>query len=89
MEFYTVTLQHIHYCNYGYSVIDGDESRKIYRLSDNERAWIEIEEIEEIEGIEGIEEIEELPKKRFFGVASLNGKIYITGGDRSLILYDK
>ena len=75
MEFYTVTLQHIHYCNYGYSVIDGCESRKIYRLSDDEREWIEIGEI---------------PERRLsFGVASLNGRIYITGGWKSLILYDK
>ena len=77
MKFYTVTLKHIHYhyCNYGYSVIDGWESRKIYRLSDDEREWIEIEEITEI--------------RRFFGVASLNGRIYITGGWKSLLLYDK
>ena len=76
MKFYTVTLQHIHYCNYGYSVIDGRESRRIYRLSDDEREWIEIEEI---------------PKKQdYFGVASLNGKIYIAeGGWKSLILCDK
>ena len=49
-----------------------------YRLSDDEREWIEIGEI---------------PKKRNrFGVASLNGKIYILGGTKgwkSLILYDK
>ena len=75
MEFYTVTLQHIHYCNYGYSGIDGHESRKIYRLSDDEREWIEIGEIPE--------------QRTSFGVASLNGKIYITGGWKSLILYDK
>ena len=47
MKFYTVTLWHIRYCNYGYSVIDGRESRKIYRLSDDEREWIEIGEIPE------------------------------------------
>ena len=65
MEFYTVTLWHIHYCNHGYSVING-WNKKIYRLSDDEREWIEIGEI---------------PGRRsFFGVASLNGKIYITGG---------
>ena len=75
MEFYTVTLQHTHYCNYGYSVIDGYTSNKIYRLSDDEREWIEIGEIPEIPGS--------------FGVASLNGRIYITGGWKSLILYDK
>ena len=46
----------------------------IYRLSDNEREWIEVGE---------------LPKIGLFGVASLNGKIYITGGWKSLILYDK
>ena len=47
----------------------------IYRLSDDEREWIEIGEIPERRGL--------------FGVASLNGKIYITGGWGSLILYDK
>ena len=68
MEFYTVTLQHIHYCDYGYSVIDGDRSGKIYRLSDDDWEWIEIGE---------------LPEKRInFGVASPNGRIYITGGYR-------
>ena len=47
----------------------------IYRLSDDEREWIEIGKI---------------PKQRdYFGVASLNGRIYITGGLKSLILYDK
>ena len=75
MKFYTVTLYHIHYCNYGYSVIDGWCNKKIYRLSDNEREWIEIGEIPEQRG--------------YFGVVSLNGKIYITGGWKSLILYDK
>ena len=79
MKFYTVTLQHIHYCNYGYSVIDGENSRKIYRLSDDEsddeQEWVEIGEIPEGRGS--------------FGVASLNGRIYITGGWRMLILYDK
>ena len=60
---------------YGYSVIDGRGSRKIYRLSDDEREWIEIGEIPEL--------------RIYFGVASLNGKIYITGGLRSLTLYDK
>ena len=75
MKFYTVTLYHIRYCNYGYSVIDGYKSKKIYRLSDDEREWIEIGEI---------------PERRYsFGIASLNGRIYITGGLRSLILYDK
>ena len=47
----------------------------MYRLSDDEREWIEIGEIPERLGS--------------FGVASLNGKIYITGGLESLILYDK
>ena len=75
MKFYTVTLWHIRYCNYGYSVIDGRESRKIYRLSDDEREWIEVGEIPERRG--------------YFGVASLNGRIYITGGGKSLIFYDK
>ena len=75
MKFYTVTLQQIHYCTYGYSVIDEWDSRKIYRLSDDEREWIEIGEIPE--------------KQDDFGVASLNGRIYITGGWKSLILYDK
>ena len=75
MEFYTVTLYHIHYCNYGYSVIDILISNKIYRLSDDEREWIEVGEI---------------PERRYhFGVASLNGKIYISGGWKSLISYDK
>ena len=75
MEFYTVTLQHIHYCDYGYSVIDSNGSREIYRLSDDEREWIEAGEI---------------PEKRIrFEAASLNGRIYITGGRKSLILYDK
>ena len=47
----------------------------IYRLSDDEREW---------------KEIGEVPKKRIhFGVASLNGRIYITGGWKSLILCDK
>ena len=46
----------------------------IYRLSDDEREWIEIGEIPE--------------GRRYFGVASLNGRIYITGGWKSLILYD-
>ena len=70
MKFYTVTLQHIHYCNYGYSVIDGRGSRKLYRLSDDEREWVEIGEIPE--------------KREDFRVASLNGRIYITGGEKSL-----
>ena len=76
MKFYTVTLKHIHYCNYRHSVItDEQNSDKIYRLSDDEQEWIEIGEI---------------PERRFaFGAASLNGKIYITGGFKSLILYDK
>ena len=47
----------------------------IYRLSDDEREWIEIGEIPELRGL--------------FGVASLNGRIYITGGEGSLILHDK
>ena len=50
-------------------------TKKIYRLSDDEREWIEIGEIPEERGS--------------FGVASLNGKIYITGGWMSLILYHK
>ena len=75
MEFYTVTLQHIHYYNRGYSVIDGWNSEKIYRLSDDEREWIEVGEIEE--------------ERNDCAVALLNGRIYITGGLTSLILYDK
>ena len=75
MEFYTVTLDHSRYCNYGYSVIDSGENRKIYRLSDDEREWVEIGEVPE--------------KREPCGLASLNGKIYITGGLKSLILYDK
>ena len=47
----------------------------IYRLSDDEWEWIEIEKIPE--------------KRIFIGAASLNGRIYITGGLKSLILYDK
>ena len=47
----------------------------ICRLSDDEREWIEIGEIPE--------------RRSSFGVVSLNGKIYITGGERSLILYDE
>ena len=47
----------------------------IYRLSDDEREWIKVGEIPE--------------KRSLLGVASLNGRIYITGGRRSLILYDK
>ena len=77
MELYTVTLQHIHYCNYGYSVIKR-WVEKIYRLSDDEWEWIEIGEIPE--------------ERRYLGVASLNDKVYITGGTggwKSLILYDK
>ena len=50
-------------------------SRKIYRLSDDEREWIEVEEIGE--------------ERYSCAVASLNGKIYITGGSRSLILYNR
>ena len=81
MKFYTVTLQHIHYCHYGYSVIgrlnDTEiyDIYKIYRLSDDEREWIEMGEI--------------IDRLVYFGVASLNGKIYITGGEMLLILYDK
>ena len=42
------------------------ESTKIYRLSDDGQEWTEIGE---------------MPGERIdFGVASLNGKIYITGG---------
>ena len=64
----------IHYFNYGYSVIHV-LNNKIYRLSDDERKWIEIGEI---------------PEQRYYlGTASLNGRIYITGGWKSLILYDK
>ena len=47
----------------------------IYRLSDDEREWTEIGEIQR--------------QRSCFGVASLNGRIYITGGLRSLMLYDK
>ena len=47
----------------------------IYRLSDDEREWIEIGEIPE--------------KRSYPSVASLNGRIYMTGGKKSLILYDK
>ena len=67
MKFYTVTLYHTHYCNYGYSAIDGGNSQKIYRLSDDEREWIEVGQTGE--------------KRVQFAFASLNGRIYITGGD--------
>ena len=41
-----------------------------YRLSDDEREWVEIGKI---------------PERRYsFGVASLNGRIYITAGWESL-----
>ena len=72
---YIIRIQH---CNHEYSVIDGRESRKIYRLLEDERKWIEIGELPE--------------KRTYFGVASLNGRIYITGGTggwKSLILCDK
>ena len=75
MKFYTVTLQHTHYCNYEYLVFDGENTEKIYRLSGDEQEWVETGEIPE--------------RLENFGVASLNGKIYITGGLKSLILYDK
>ena len=75
MDVYTVTLYYIHYYNQGYSVFDGYKSKKIFLLSHDERKW---------------KEVGELPERRaYFGVASLNGKIYITGGWKSLILYDK
>ena len=57
------------------SVISGQRTPKVFRLSDDEREWIEIGELPEIQSA--------------FAVASLNGKIYITGGWKSLILYDK
>ncbi len=47
----------------------------MYRLSDDEREWIKIGEIPE--------------RRAAFGVASLNEEIYITGGGKPLILYDK
>ena len=47
----------------------------IYRLSDDEREWVEMGEIPE--------------RRDSFGIASLNGRIYITGGAKSLILHDK
>ena len=62
--------------NYAYSVVEEwCDDKKIYRLSDDERKWVEVGEI----------------KKDSNGcaVASLNGRIYITGGYRSLILRDK
>ena len=42
-------------------------SQKIFQLSDDERKWIELGEIDE--------------ERRAFAVASLNGKIYVTGGE--------
>ena len=60
--------------NLQYSVT-GCWNEKIFRLSDDEREWVEVEEI---------------PEQRLsFGVASLNGRIYITGGQKSFILYEK
>ena len=47
----------------------------IYRLSDDEQKWIKIGKLPE--------------QRTAFGIASLNGKIYIAGGQESLILYDK
>ena len=66
MEYYMV-----YFCKIGtilieHSVIDGSESKKIFRLSDDEREWIEVGQIGE--------------KRSYFAVASLNEKIYITGG---------
>ena len=49
-----------------YSVIDGHSSQKIFQLSDDEREWTEVEQI--------------IFNKNDIAVASLNGKIYITGG---------
>ncbi|PAV77909.1 hypothetical protein WR25_14004 isoform A [Diploscapter pachys] len=55
-------------CNEELYVIGrGTISQKIYRLSDDEREWVEIGEIEE--GVYGC------------AVASLNGRVYITGGE--------
>ena len=51
------------------------DSKKIFRLSDDEWEWIEIGEIPEM--------------RTHSGVASLNGRIYMTGGLESLTLYDK
>ena len=47
----------------------------MYRLSNDEREWIEMGEIPE--------------RRIYFGVAPLNGRIYIIGGQKSLVLYDK
>ena len=47
-------------------VIDGHWSKKIFRLSDDEREWIEVGQIGKERG--------------GFVIASLNEKIYITGG---------
>ena len=47
----------------------------IYRLSDDERKWIGVGQIG--------------GTRYSSAAASLNGKIYITGGKKSLILYDK
>ena len=58
-----------------YLVIDEWVSKEIFRLSDDERGWIEVGQIGE--------------RRSTFAVASLNGKIYITGGKKSLILYVK
>ena len=50
------------------SVIDGWWNQKIFRLTDDKQRWIEVGKIEE--------------ERESFAVASLNGKIYITGGVR-------
>ena len=49
-----------------HSVVDGWANKKIFRLSDDERKWIEVGRIGE--------------PRYDYAVASLNGKIYITGG---------
>ena len=48
------------------SVIGGWQSQRIFRLSDDEQKWIEMGQIRGLRAI--------------FAVASLNGKIYTTGG---------
>ena len=52
-----------------HSVLDGKESKKIFRLSDDEREWIEV-------GTTG-------EQRCGFAVVSLNENIYITGGGNS------
>ena len=66
MEYYMVYFYKINTILIEHSVIDGWSSQTIFRLSNDKREWIEVGQIGE--------------KRLWFGVESLNGKIYITGG---------